>query len=115
MVVLYNSYVIGNCMVNRDVGVNIAELPFRYYSVERNCIEVPADDDSYDGCQEELTSLSEDFVKSIIEDYADVGDIDFDGEACYYNELTSSASVGQLSVVTGVCTTLAVTLLGYLL
>ena len=82
-----------------------ADVPFKYNSVERNCIEVPANDDQYDGCQPELTSVSENFVKSFIEEYADIGNIDFTGEACYYDELTSSGSLIKSSV-TVLCATL---------
>lgn len=73
-------------------------IPFQYYSVERNCIEVPENDRDYDGCTDRLTSYSQDFVTSIFDDL-NVGSIDFDGEACYYDDLTGSAFKPKLSLM----------------
>ena len=69
----------------------------------RNCIEVPANDDNYEGCHDELASTTQQLIKETIEGelIAGVGisNLDFDGEACYYDELTDNAMMHSYNVI----------------
>lgn len=70
------------------------------YTISRDCIEVPTNDPEYaDGCQNDLPSNAQNVIKNFFSSIS-LGDMTFDGEACYSSEGRTDTYIGSASKTT---------------